>query len=246
MNKILLLFDVDGTLTLPRIKINDDMENTLRSVYNNPAIDIGFVGGSDLEKQKEQLGDAFMEEIFTWKFSENGLVSYKNKEFIHETSIIDYLGESKYQMLINTCLLVLSKTRLPVKRGHFIELRKGMINISPIGRSCSQSEREAFYELDKKDKIREKIIEEIQRELPPDLSLQFSIGGQISIDIFPPGWDKTYCLQFVEKKYSKICFFGDKTEKGGNDYEIYNDPRVLGFHVNNYQETIALLQKYIG
>ena len=80
--KILLLFDVDGTLTLPRIKINDDMENTLRAVYNNPAIDIGFVGGSDLEKQKEQLGDKLMEDIFTWKFSENGLVSYKNKEFI--------------------------------------------------------------------------------------------------------------------------------------------------------------------
>ena len=25
------------------------------------------------------------------------------------------------------------------------------------------------------------------------------------------GWDKTYCLQFVEKEYPEIHFFGDKT-----------------------------------
>lgn len=25
------------------------------------------------------------------------------------------------------------------------------------------------------------------------------------------GWDKTYCLQFVEKDYDEIHFFGDKT-----------------------------------
>ena len=25
------------------------------------------------------------------------------------------------------------------------------------------------------------------------------------------GWDKTYCLQFVEKEYDEIHFFGDKT-----------------------------------
>ena len=25
------------------------------------------------------------------------------------------------------------------------------------------------------------------------------------------GWDKTYCLQFVEEEFSEIHFFGDKT-----------------------------------
>jgi hypothetical protein len=29
------------------------------------------------------------------------------------------------------------------------------------------------------------------------------------------GWDKTYCLQFVEKEYSEIHFFGDKTFEVG-------------------------------
>ena len=39
------------------------------------------------------------------------------------------------------------------------------------------------------------------------------LGGQISMDAFPTGWDKRYCLQFVEEdKYETIHFFGDKTK----------------------------------
>jgi phosphomannomutase len=30
-------------------------------------------------------------------------------------------------------------------------------------------------------------------------------------------------LQFVEKEFEEIYFFGDKTYPGGNDFEIYND-----------------------
>ena len=243
MNKILLLFDVDGTLTLPRLKISQDMLNVLEDIYNNNVIDLGFVGGSDLNKQIEQLGDENMK-LFEWKFTENGLVSYHNHELINKTSLIKFIGENNYQRLINVCLNVLSNTTVPVKRGNFIELRNGMINISPIGRSCSQEERDEFDSWDKIHKIREKIIHNIKNELP-DLNLQFSIGGQISIDIFPQGWDKTYCLQFIDDKYKTIYFFGDKTTLGGNDYEIFNDSRVIGFNVKTYKDTIEILNKLL-
>ena len=33
-------------------------------------------------------------------------------------------------------------------RGTFIEFRNGMLNVCPVGRSCSQEERIEFYELD--------------------------------------------------------------------------------------------------
>lgn len=35
------------------------------------------------------------------------------------------------------------------RRGTFIEFRNGMINISPIGRSCTAEERIEFSEIDK-------------------------------------------------------------------------------------------------
>jgi phosphomannomutase len=91
-----------------------------------------------------------------------------------------------------------------------------------------------------------------------DYNLKFSIGGvlccahvvgarandsgagQISIDIFPVGWDKTYCLRHVEKDgFQEIHFFGDKTHKGGNDYEIYEDARTIGHTVTSPADTQA-------
>lgn len=48
----------------------------------------------------------------------------------------------------------------------------------------------------------------------PSYPLIYAVGGQISFDIFPPGWDKTYCLQHVEmENWDEIHFFGDKTYK---------------------------------
>ena len=240
--KSLLLFDIDGTLTIPRQKIKQDMIDELLKMYNNDKYDLGFVGGSDLHKQLEQLGEENMH-LFTWKFTENGLVSYYENDLINKTSLIEHLGEHRYQQLINVCLSVLSETVVPVKRGNFIELRNGMINISPIGRSCSQQERDDFYKWDETHKIREKIIQSIKEKVP-ELELNFSIGGQISIDIFPTGWDKTYCLRFLKDKYDKIYFFGDKTSPGGNDYEIFIDSRVESFSVKKYTETIYLIGKY--
>jgi len=117
-----------------------------------------------------------------------------------------------------------------------------MINISPIGRNCSQQEREDFYKLDEEKGIRKNIVNYLSEELK-SLNLSFSIGGQISIDIFPKGWDKTYCLQFL-KQYEKIHFFGDKTHKGGNDYEIYIDDRIIGHNVTNPLDTINILKTY--
>lgn len=73
-----------------------------------------------------------------------------------------------------------------------------------------------------------------------DLNLKFSIGGQISFDVFPAGWDKTYCLTYIhEGEYDEIHFFGDKTFVGGNDYEIYTHPRVIGHSVKNPADTVA-------
>lgn len=42
----------------------------------------------------------------------------------------------------------MSKLTLPKKRGTFVEFRKGLINICPVGRSCSQEEREEFVAYD--------------------------------------------------------------------------------------------------
>ena len=77
--KTLILFDVDGTLTESRLKIKDPMINTLNKLRDIENIDIGIVGGSDLKKQNEQLGEKNIK-LFKWIFSENGLVAFENNK----------------------------------------------------------------------------------------------------------------------------------------------------------------------
>lgn len=104
------------------------------------------VGGSNLIKQQEQLGSASVnvKSLFDFCFPENGLVAFRLGETLASTSFIQWLGEDKYQDLVNFTLRYLSGVKLPKKRGTFIEFRNGMINISPVGRNASGDERDEF------------------------------------------------------------------------------------------------------
>lgn len=234
-----LLFDVDGTLTKSMLKIDQEMIDILKKLKEKQYLTLAIVGGSDLKKISYQLGDAIY--LFDHIFTENGLEYYNNKlDLIQSTRLNDYLGEENLQRLINFILLSLCEINLPYKRGTFIEYRTGMLNVSPIGRNCSQEERNAFELYDKQNNVRKKLIDELKHEFE-DMDLKFSIGGQISFDVFPSTWDKTFCLQFI-KKNTDIHFFGDKTDAGGNDYEIFNHIRVSGNKVKNYKDTIKILK----
>ena len=82
----------------------------------------------------------------------------------------------------------------------------------------------------------------------PDL--EATVGGQISIDIYPKGQNKAQVLDDLE---GHIVFFGDKCEPGGNDYPIVerlereweegNRDRTI-HRVKNYNETWNILKTY--
>uniref|UniRef100_A0AAV1TRK7 Phosphomannomutase n=1 Tax=Peronospora matthiolae TaxID=2874970 RepID=A0AAV1TRK7_9STRA len=238
--RILALFDVDGTLTVARKTATTKMLVRLQKLRNR--ITIGVVGGSDLVKQKEQLGDNVTNN-FDYSFSENGLVAYHNGKLVGETNLKSQFSNEQLNHLVSFCLRYIADLDIPVKRGTFVEFRMGMINVSPIGRNCSQEERDEFEKYDHIHKIREVFVEKLRAEFP-QYNLTFSIGGQISFDVFPKGWDKTFCLRYLDAKdYDEIHFFGDKTNKGGNDYEIYTSDRTIGHSVKNPEETIAILDQ---
>jgi len=198
---------------------------------------VGVVGGSDLVKQREQVGKD-VTDVYDYSFSENGLVGYKDGKLFHTQSFVAHIGEENLKTLINFILKYLADVECPVKRGTFIEYRAGMLNVSPIGRACSQEERDAFEVFDLQAGIRTKMVKALEDAFGDSLGLKFSIGGQISFDVFPIGWDKTYSLQFVENEgYEEIHFFGDKTSVGGNDYEIFSDPRTIGHSVKSWEDT---------
>ncbi|KAH9787980.1 phosphomannomutase [Citrus sinensis] len=186
---LLALFDVDGTLTAPRKAATPQMLEFMRELRK--VVTVGVVGGSDLSKISEQLGKTVIDE-YDYVFSENGLVAHKDGKLIGT------------QEFINFTLHYIADLDIPIKRGTFIEFRSGMLNISPIGRNCSQEERDEFERYDK---------------------------------VFPQGWDKTYCLRYLDD-FNEIHFFGDKTYKGGNDHEIFESERTVGHTVTSPEDTM--------
>lgn len=242
-NEILLLFDVDGTLTLPRATIESDFEEFL---YNKirPIATIGLISGSDFIKLFEQLNGQKILKQFDFIFPENGLVQIVNGAEVVKQSIHKHLGEKTLQRFISFVLRYLAELELPFKRGTFIDFRKGMLNVCPIGRQCTRDERNFFADYDLKHNVRGTMIKKLQEEFH-DIDLTYSVGGQISFNVFPHGWDKTYALKFVTNatNYTQIHFFGDQTEAGGNDYEIFNDPRTIGHKVSSPHDTKKILSE---
>ncbi|KAL4808558.1 eukaryotic phosphomannomutase [Aspergillus unguis] len=243
------LFDVDNTLTPARLHATEEMLQLLSVLRQKCAI--GSVGGSDFKKQQEQLGSdtVNVNTLFDFCFAENGLTAYRLGKPLTGNSFIEWIGEEKYQKLVNFILKYIANLDIPKKRGTFIEFRNGMINVSPIGRNASVDERNEFQEYDRVHNIRGPFVEALKKEFP-DYGLSYSIGGQISFDVFPTGWDKTYCLRHIEAEkdvsgieYKTIHFFGDKTSPGGNDFEIYDDARTIGHSVQNPDDCMKQLKE---
>ncbi|CAL8082985.1 unnamed protein product [Calicophoron daubneyi] len=236
---VICLFDLDGTLTKSRNPITPEMSDFLSRLQSH--VPLAVVSGSDYEKVAWQLGGTKMVQKLDFVFSENGLVVHRFGKETGCTDIVAHLGEDLIQDFINYALECMSHIRLPRKRGTFVEFRKGLINICPVGRSCSQQEREEFAKYDEMHNIRQKLVDQLRTRFA-STELQFAIGGQISFDVFPKGWDKRYCLRFLTG-YKTIHFFGDKTEEGGNDYEIFADDRTIGHTVKSPDDTKKKLEE---
>jgi phosphomannomutase len=125
---------------------------------------IGFVGGSDLAKQQEQLGsaDVNVTSLFDFCFAENGLTAYRLGEQLPSNSFIKWIGEDQYKELVRFILHYIADLEIPVKRGTFIEFRNGMINVSPIGRNASVQERNDYEKYDKEHGVRKAFVEKLK------------------------------------------------------------------------------------
>jgi phosphomannomutase len=90
-----------------------EMKDFLQELRKN--VTLGIVGGSDLVKQKEQMGEGIVGEV-DYSFSENGLVAYKNGELVGMQSISGHLGEENIKRFVNFVLKYLADIDIPIKR----------------------------------------------------------------------------------------------------------------------------------
>jgi phosphomannomutase len=235
LNKIAYVFDVDGTLTPSRLQMDPEFHHFFLQwmLHKN----VFFITGSDKDKTIEQIGEAI------WQSANAAMQSCGNHVFElgKETFKIDWTPSTELIEYLDT---LLTQSKYQTRRGNHIETRTGLVNFSVVGRNCTQSERESYYDWDSACGERLAMAQQIMQRFP---ELEASVGGQISIDIHPVGANKSQAKQWILNKLGNdtiIHFFGDKTEKGGNDYDlakILTEPHRV-YQVTTWQDTYDLLK----
>jgi phosphomannomutase len=228
------IFDVDGTLTPSRQKINKDFDSWFLDFASKNRV--WLVTGSDYEKTLEQLGDDICGAVnLIYNCSGNDIWSNgkrrKYKAFIKPDGLDDLLNSE------------LDKSSFEIRAGNHIEERMGTINFSIVGRDADIQQRKKYIEFDTKTNEREKRANTLVRYFPDVMA---TVGGETGIDIYNKGADKQQILTDFNST-DKLLFFGDKTEPGGNDYtlarELNSDkyPKSKAIQVKNWRETWSLL-----
>lgn len=224
------IFDVDGTLTPPRNKILEEFSLFLQDFFK--LNECYLASGSDFSKIKSQVGN--LTRFAKGVFGCSGNEYYENDFLVHKQ---DWEIPLELELILESFI---KRSKYPKRYGNHIEKRTGAVNFSICGRNATNKERKDYFEWDKKQGERQKITSLLQGVFT---ELNFDIGGEISIDIYPIGCDKS---QIAQKITSPVTFFGDKIIQGGNDWtlaEVLLKRGDQAIMVNSWIDTLSILKE---
>ncbi|AGF85146.1 hypothetical protein QJ854_gp636 [Moumouvirus goulette] len=235
----IILFDIDGTLTLSGQKITNNMINVLKLLHHKNYT-LGLVGGGTYEKIKYQMDSAI--NLFKYIFSECGAIIHINNKLIFEKSMTDSCDRLLLNKIIRQALISISQMPI-IYNGNQIDFRKGLVYISPPGMQADVYERNYFLEADQKYNLREKLLNDL-KNIDENNKFEISFGGSVGLAIHPVGWNKSQVIDYLSGFTNdlEIYYFGDRTEPDGNDYPIFIHPMVNGVSVKDYIDTIKKLE----
>ena len=244
----IFIFDVDGTLTPSRLPMTKEFQKFFKQWIKKNKFYL--VTGSDLPKLQEQMCfyDIEAEGIFTccgnqfWK---------PDPSIVNTSAELIYDNKFEVPRKLNKLLgTIMSNSQYPHRYGNHIEDRGSMVNFSVVGRNCTQEQREKYYEWDKEKGERRKMSIFLKNKFK---DLDAVIGGQISIDIYPKGNDKSQVLNVIEQERlippNEYIFIGDGIENGGNDYplaELMDNTEICDwYHTKGWEHTKEILESLI-
>ena len=226
------IFDVDGTLTPSRKKIEHEFWAPFLIFCRHN--DVYLVTGSDRQKTLEQLG---LDISYTAKrvYNCSGSDAYEKDKNVYRD---DWELPKDVEMHLNDELVF---SDFPLRNGLHIEHRPGWVNFSILGRGKDPTKgREEYIKWDKSTNERSEIAERLRNKFP---NLSVALGGQTGLDLGPLGSDKSQILRDFNED-DELHFFGDRMEEGGNDYSLAEAVKKRGgysYSVNTYKDTCELL-----
>jgi len=224
MNKF--IFDVDGTLTPSRGKIDKEFAAWFEHFATHNAC--YFVTGSDKMKTVEQIGLSIYN-LAIRVYNCNGNDVWEQNINVRQNKWI--LEETPHTFLAQ-CL---TESEFSLRTGQHFEHRPGMVNFSVVGRGADKEQRARYVEYDNKKAERLKIAHSFNVMFP---ELEAKVGGETGIDISPKGFDKSQILTDFDLNKDTIIFFGDAMHIGGNDEPLATaNKNGINYHVQDWKDT---------
>ena len=228
------IFDVDGTLTPSRKKIEHEFWAPFLIFCRHH--DVYLVTGSDRQKTLEQLG---LDICYTAKrvYNCSGCDVYEKDKNVYKD---DWKPSDEVRQFLQD---ELDYSQFRIRTDPHIEERPGCINFSILGRGANWTEREVYKEWDKDEHERVSIARRFNERFP---DLYATVGGQTGLDIAPLGRDKSQILRDFNED-DELHFFGDRMEEGGNDHSLAVEVEKrcgFAYNVEDYTKTWKLLSKY--
>ena len=242
------LFDVDGTLTAPKIKI--DPTFAIEFVRWMEDKEVYIVSGGSFIRIIDQLGAPITDKV-RGVFACLGNIFYQRREQVNYSGMNEWeiIYENKFDApknltrTLNSCV---SKSDYHTKTGNHHEVRAGMLNFSIVGRNASQNQRKEYAAYDAEHGERVQLVNKLKSRYD---QLDFVIGGAVSIDIFNRGNDKSQIIEryFYEAiEHNRIHFVGDRIAFPGNDYSLAialeQHPNGHAYEVETWEDTVKLLK----
>ncbi len=235
------IFDVDGTLTPSRARIDEDFRQWFLEFarWNN----VYLVTGSDRSKTEEQVGEEIFKQV-ECVYNSSGNTKYKNGVSVYSTKNLE-LPEVAHKFLVKKMI----STDFDIATGNHFESRPGLLNFSVVGRNANRVQRNKYVEFDTLTKERQTISDEFNEKFSKKFNIVSQVAGETGLDIIEIGKDKAQILKDFTFQDSLI-FFGDNIQPGGNDYGIaqvieYGPYRYTECHnVKNWKETWKILKRF--
>ena len=234
---IAYIFDVYGTLTPSRGQIDKAF---LKWFYRfSQENNVFFATGSDASKTIEQTGKMLFNSINrSYNCAGNSVwekgVEVRRSEWSLSKTAMNWLEEELEHALYN------------IRTGQHIDIRPGLVNFSVVGRGATPEQREDYVLYDRHTNERNLIAKRFNEQFKHE-NVEAQVAGETGLDIMPIGKGKQQILEDFSND-DVIHFFGDRTEPGGNDFDIAEDVKARGwgivYPVSSWEDTWTILKSH--
>lgn len=248
MDKKVIAFDLDETLTETRTPITEEMTELLKQLLDKYQVCV--ISGGNFEQFQKQLLDHLQVEprllASLHIMPTCGTRYYKfdvNKNEWREV-YAENLSNDEKEKIKHAMKEVMIELGHPLKeaKGVLIDDRGSQITYQALGLGADTPTKKSWDPNGvKKREIRDLLAPKI-----PEFEVR--TGGTTSVDVTPKGMDKAYGMKKLMSELGinkdEILFVGDRIWEGGNDYPV-KQMGIETVNVNGYEDTPNVVREIL-